>query len=57
MPVSMSRVRKAAATLMLAPFLLKDRVLGEIDLRSGSISGAIHLLGAFVPEMLAPIAT
>lgn len=43
--------------ILLAPFLLKERVLGDVDVRSGSITDAVHLLGAFLPDMLQPIAT
>jgi uncharacterized protein (DUF2235 family) len=43
--------------ILLAPFLFKERILGDVDLRSGSITDAVHLLGAFLPSMLQPIAT
>jgi uncharacterized protein (DUF2235 family) len=43
--------------LVLSPYLLKERVLGDVDRRAGSITDAVHLVGAFLPGFLQPIAT
>lgn len=42
--------------ILLAPFLLGEGQLGNFDRGSGSITDVVHLLSAFLPEMLQPIA-
>jgi uncharacterized protein (DUF2235 family) len=45
------------AVIVLAPFLFKEGLPGEINPASGSIAGLVNLLGAFLPGMLQPIAS
>ncbi len=44
------------AVIVGAPLVLEEQSLGDLDRRSGSITDVVHLLGAFLPEMLQPIA-
>jgi uncharacterized protein (DUF2235 family) len=43
--------------LLLAPAVLKEEPLGELDVDSGTVRGLLDLAGAFVPDMAKPIIT
>ena len=43
--------------LVLLPLLFKSRTFGNIDLQSGTIAGAVRLVGTFMPGMAQPLTT